>query len=274
MREPDFVIEQLKRENSFTMQHFHGHDSYELYYLHSGERQYFIQDTTYDVRSGDIVLINRHDLHKTIEPGTNIHERTLINFQESFVSPFIQPKTDLLSIFSSDRHVLSLSTKQKQSVEHILFSMLHEYTEQSDDYKSYLQTSLIQLLLIMKRILKEAPPHRSDTIMPHNKKAAEIVRHLQFHYREPFKLNVLSAMFQVSPYHLCRSFKQYTGFTPVEYIQQIRIKAAQKLLAQTHQQVQSIAEEVGFQSIIHFNRVFKHIVGVPPTTYRRRANLI
>lgn len=273
MREPDFNIEQVKRENSFTMRDFHDHDSFEIYYLHSGERQYFIQDTTYAVRSGDIVLINRHDLHKTIEPGTNIHERTLINFQESFISPLIQKNTDLFSAFQSNLHVITLSTKQKQVIEQILHTMLYEYNEKPNNHKLFLQTSLIQLLLLINRIYKEASPDRLDNLMPHNKKAAEIVRHLQYNYQDPFKLEGISNMFQVSPYHLCRTFKQYTGFTPVEYVQQIRIKAAQKLLIETNNQVQYIAEKVGFQSVIHFNRVFKNIVGVTPTAYRRQIRI-
>ncbi len=264
----DIYIEHAKREQPFTMDKFHNHDSYEIYYLHSGERQYFIQNTTFPVRTGDIVLINRHDLHKTMESGSNIHERTVINFRETFFPSTLLPN-DLFSVLRSNQKVMSLSNKQKQIIEQMLESMLYEYTQKQLDYKLHLQSTLIQLLITLNRFAKEAPASKKSEAIPHNKKVAEIVRYLQYHYKDPFKLEVLSERFSISKYHLCRSFKQYTGFTPVEYIHQIRIKAAQKLLVETEVQIQVVSEQVGFNNIMHFNRVFKHISAVSPSKYRK-----
>lgn len=263
-----FYIDHVKRERPFTMEQFHDHNNYEIYYLHSGERHYFIQDRTYFVRTGDLVLINRHDLHKTIEPGSNIHERTLINFKPLFIDSLYEGQ-DLLSSFQSSQHVFSLSTQQRQLIEQLLHKLLYEYKHKPEHYDLLLQATLIQLLIEIKRIVKEYPKSKVDNLMPQNKKAAEIVRYLQYQYQEPIKLETLSEKFQISTYHLCRSFKQYSGFTPIEYIQHIRIKAAQKQLIETQMQIQTIAEEVGFNSMIHFNRVFKQHTGVTPTMYRK-----
>ena len=62
-----FTIEHVIRpETHFNMASKHYHDHFEIYYLVNGERYYFIENRTYHVKKGDIVLINKYLLHRTI----------------------------------------------------------------------------------------------------------------------------------------------------------------------------------------------------------------
>ena len=68
--------------------------------------------------------------------------------------------------------------------------------------------------------------------------------------------------------YITKIFKQYTGKTVIEYINEKRIDNAKRLLTQTSESVAVIAEKSGFANITYFHRAFKKVVGVTPSVYR------
>jgi AraC-like DNA-binding protein len=90
------------------------------------------------------------------------------------------------------------------------------------------------------------------------------------HQSDPIKLEQIARALNVSKYHFCRSFKHATSLTFVEYLSRVRIEKAKILLHNNNLRVSEIAYEVGFQSITHFNRIFRKLVGYSPTEYRSR----
>jgi transcriptional regulator GlxA family with amidase domain len=70
--------------------------------------------------------------------------------------------------------------------------------------------------------------------------------------------------------NIVRRFKQVTGITPIEYLQQTRIEAAKKLLEQTGQQMSEIIYSSGYNDPKAFRKVFKKSVGMTPTQYREK----
>jgi AraC-like DNA-binding protein len=71
-----------------------------------------------------------------------------------------------------------------------------------------------------------------------------------------------------STFYLCKVFKKATGMCFTEYVSRTRIEKARELLLRPNLRVSEIAYEVGFQSLTHFNRVFKKLVGESPTEFR------
>ncbi|PEE73423.1 hypothetical protein COM81_28730 [Priestia megaterium] len=102
-----------------------------------------------------------------------------------------------------------------------------------------------------------------------HEKVSEIVRYINNHYMDLLTLHSLSKQFHISPYYLSRIYKKGTGFSFVEYLNQVRINEAQKLLKTTSLSVTSIAEKVGYENPTHFGRVFKKVTGISPLKYRK-----
>jgi AraC-like DNA-binding protein/ligand-binding sensor protein len=71
-----------------------------------------------------------------------------------------------------------------------------------------------------------------------------------------------------SRFYFCKMFKKATGLNFTDYVSRLRIEKAKNLLLNPNLRVSEIAFEVGFQSLTHFNRLFKTIVGKSPTEYR------
>jgi AraC-like DNA-binding protein len=90
------------------------------------------------------------------------------------------------------------------------------------------------------------------------------------HQSDPIRLAEVCRTLNVSTFHFCRTFKQTTGLTFVEYLNRVRIENAKGLLHKSDLRISEIAYEVGFQSITHFNRVFRKLAGHSPTMFRSR----
>jgi AraC-like DNA-binding protein len=90
------------------------------------------------------------------------------------------------------------------------------------------------------------------------------------HQSEHLRLGQVSKAVNSSPFYFCKLFKKATGLNFTDYLSRIRIERARNLLLNPNLRVSEIAFEVGFQSLTHFNRVFKHTVGQSPTQYREQ----
>jgi AraC-like DNA-binding protein len=96
--------------------------------------------------------------------------------------------------------------------------------------------------------------------------------YIQDHFKEPdFNLKKLAAHFKFSYNYASTLFKKETGTPFPEYLQNLRVEEAKKLLAGTDEKVGSIAFKVGFGSEDYFIRVFKDKVGQTPSEFRKKG---
>ena len=95
-------------------------------------------------------------------------------------------------------------------------------------------------------------------------------RFIEEHHREDLSLGQVAASVHTSLFYFCKLFKRHTGVSFTEYVSRLRTEKAKKLLLNPNLRVSEIAYEVGFQSLTHFNRVFKRILHESPTEYRQR----
>ncbi len=93
-------------------------------------------------------------------------------------------------------------------------------------------------------------------------------QYIEAHYMETLSLGRVAGVVNTSVFYFCKLFKKITGIHFTEYVARVRIEKAKNLLLNPNLRVTEIAYEVGFQSLTHFNRVFKKIVGESPSDYR------
>jgi AraC family transcriptional regulator, arabinose operon regulatory protein len=266
-----FTIERLERKGHFDMLSEHGHDSYEIYYLMSGRRNYFIRNRVYTVEPGNLVFIARNELHHTTASGEGSHERILINFTESFLSPWTEMDQEMSGLLElpDGSAVLRLHLSEQSRVEEWLFAMLKECREKSSGYRAGVRALLVQLLLYIHR--HHPQPQEEPETSPLHRKISGMAQYMQENLGERVTLEEVARRFDLSPYYASRSFKQVTGFTFSEYAQIVRVRAAQELLRKTDGKVVDIAAQVGFEQIAHFNKVFKKVTGISPRKYRQQG---
>ena len=90
------------------------------------------------------------------------------------------------------------------------------------------------------------------------------------HHADPIGLNEVANAMHVSTFYFCKMFKKATGMTFTDYVGRVRVEKAKNLLLNPHLRVSEIAYAVGFQSLTHFNRVFRELTGESPTNFREK----
>lgn len=87
-------------------------------------------------------------------------------------------------------------------------------------------------------------------------------------HSEELSLATVAKAVHMSPFYFCKQFKKATGFTFTNYLGRLRVEKAKERLLNPNTRVSEVAFEVGFQSLTHFNRVFRNLTGESPTAYR------
>ncbi len=77
---------------------------------------------------------------------------------------------------------------------------------------------------------------------------------------------------RMSAFYFCKMFKKVTGVNFAHYVSGVRVEKAKNLLLNPNYRISEVAYEVGFQSLTHFNRVFRSIAGQSPTEYREQLS--
>lgn len=136
-------------------------------------------------------------------------------------------------------------------------------------YRNFRVSSEIQKLLLFVlndqnsgNLIGEVPPS-----------IAALTEYLAQNYSHEISLEDMAARCGLSKYHFLRSFKQYTGFTPYDYLNTLRIAQAKNLLADTDLPAYKIGQMVGFPGEASFIRLFKLKTGATPGAYREKQKM-
>jgi AraC-like DNA-binding protein/ligand-binding sensor protein len=135
--------------------------------------------------------------------------------------------------------------------------------------------AFVQLLKVFARHLSlavEQPGACADATVisgdsPVIQRAKDLIESRQ---QDDLSVGEVAKILNMSVFYFCKVFRKATGLTFTEYLAQVRVAKARNLLQNPHVRISEVAFEVGFQSITHFNRVFRKLTGESPTAYRSR----
>ena len=269
------IMDRVVRDQEYSMPMKHFHDTYELYFLLEGERHYFIEKQTYYVKTGDVVLINREQVHKTSQAGSKKHDRILLQLSGRVLEPWLKSAGlySLERIFDDYYGVTRLTEKEWDEIKELLLGISEEMIHRRERYEVMVRLKLSQILLMVcrsrkKNLLKEM----SQTVQTaKHGKVHEVAEYLTLHCETGESLEELSESFFISKSYLSRIFREVTGFSVNEYRNLARVRKARELLAGSGYSITEISEILGFESVTYFERVFKKHTDMTPLKYRKDA---
>ena len=112
----------------------------------------------------------------------------------------------------------------------------------------------------------------SKVLYPHNdltKKIIESRHYIDKHFSEDINLDKIAGKAFVSKFHFIRLFKKYYGRTPNQYLQEVRIEMAKKILLKG-KSIDEACNAIGFKSKTSFISLFKKMTGVTPLAYQNK----
>lgn len=182
-----------------------------------------------------------------------------------------QDMTGLVNIFAKrmDQAVKALSANiqqiWKQDFQH-RFAHLNETAETLDEFE-------YQFMGIMAMF--EACVDEDRQARRHHSIAMQAKGYIDAHFADPdLSLARVSDIFKLQPSALSLLFKEELGEKFVDYVLKIRMQQAKRLLIETEDSIQSIAEQIGYQNVNSFYRAFKKLQDVPPGEFRNMYRTI
>ena len=269
----DFFIDRADDVVGVEMPSFHIHYKFEIYYEIEGSRRYFIEDSAYVVNAGSVVLIGENQIHKTASLGDTPSSRIVLNFSREYLERVAQafPTVDFFAFLSEDRnHLLTgLTVKQQNQIYGLLQQLLAMEDETSAAADALRRLLLGTLLLELKEHCRRQQEQTAENGRVSNHTVDQIQAYIAEHYAEKLTLTGIANQFYISPYYLSRMFKKSINLSLIEYINGVRIKAAQNLIERSSGSIAEIAAKTGFMTTAHFRRVFKDATGLSPQQYRQ-----
>jgi AraC family transcriptional regulator len=151
----------------------------------------------------------------------------------------------------------------------ILQRLVFLFTE-DHPYKDYFVDNMLRELIIRILQTNELKIYGSDTFtLRENSRLAHVVRYIRTHLHESLDIATLSKEACMSASHFHRVFKNELGISPVEFINNERVKLAVSLLQNPEISIKEVYMCCGFESRSYFNRVFKHKQQFTPGDYQR-----
>jgi AraC-like DNA-binding protein len=147
-----------------------------------------------------------------------------------------------------------------QAIE-ILHDMRQEWRVDSPDRALMVQATFLRFLVFLARRHRDA--HRSGSRVGARARAM-----IDLRYAEPLKIGDLAASAFLSIGRFTEVFRAEVGCSPREYLGQVRIQAAKKLLRDTDLTISCIAAQTGFPDPAYFTRFFRQQVGICPSEFR------
>lgn len=260
----EFSVE--KGVGKHPMPRMHYHNTYELYYLINGEREYFLENKFYKVTRGDLFLIPSNVLHRTAGKGAS---RILVYFSKEALEEFFSDR--MIKTLLSDTHTVfrgeeSVRKEIEKELERILLETKNN--PNGENTKTYCAVSLCKILSLVKQSKNLYTPNTYA-----DGRIGDIVRYINGHYAEIDGIGQIAEKFYVSKYHLCRIFNKSIGVPLISYLNTIKIRGAIELMKNEELNLTQIATRCGFNSSSYFCKVFKDEKGQTPAAFRRKMKL-
>jgi AraC-like DNA-binding protein len=267
----DLFLEYIETSKKNDMQTNHYHDTYELFFVVKGVRYIFLDGVCHVLNPGDIILIKPYQTHYMQSLSSDFYARYVLNFAPDYLDEMLKPaeKQRFLEVLQND--ILHLTPEQSGELAEV-FERLRKYYNRHDAVAEKLKQNYCLELLLLCR---DYYTRQERTQMPElsaapRQEILDAIAYINAHYAEKIDLETIASQIHLSKYYFCRIFREMTGATVLEYLTNVRLTRAGRLLVESSLAIQEIAQKTGFASLVHFSRTYRNAYGVSPSDTRRR----
>lgn len=248
-------------------------DDYEIHLIEKGDGTFFIGDREYNVKPGDIIILHSMEGNSFKPDNPDFrHVFVTFKFKDSLCSEKILDFNNKLM-----QEMLPLKPQNTFEIQQLFYSLHKAILTRSDGYMFRLKILLGKLIFEIMEGCPEKSGYNRESSGNIRMSAAKstrelvdrVIMFLHKEYHKQLNLKDIGQIASLHPRYLCTVFKLVTGCTINEYLREIRIEQAKRLLLYTTLSITDIALETGFDSSQYFSRVFKKMNGAEPRTFRK-----
>ncbi|WP_051560291.1 AraC family transcriptional regulator [Clostridium beijerinckii] len=260
----------------------HWHDEIEFILITYGKAIFQIENSSYEVNEGDIIIIGSGELHSAYSQS----------FSDSCICKSLTFNCDMLSSKSSDSiqikfinplinnqlnlpHHLKCINDNERMIRSFLLELMSTLSIRESNFeltaKSYLYMIFSKIMLMVthknaNELLNVSNSNKIDNFK-------HVLNYIHMNHNKSLTIKELSLQLNMSEGHFCRIFKSLTFKTPIDYINYYRTTKAQEFLINSDKKILEISIDVGFNNLSYFINIFKKNTGFTPSEFRKKIHL-
>ena len=265
-----YIVERHKTEFTYPL---HQHKEFELNFIEKGKGvRRIVGDSVEEIGDYELVLLGGEDLEHVWEQGSctskDIREIT-VHFSGDIFGEGLLSKNQFASInqmLQRADHGLSFSIGTIMKV----YSALDTIADASERFVQFLKFMYILYELSVAddaRVLASSSFSHTER-ETESRRVQKVKEYVNEHYSEPLKLSDIADLVGMSPVAFSRFFRHRTGRTLSDYITDIRLGYAARMLVDSSRNISEICYECGFNNLSNFNRTFKAKRNYTPREFR------
>lgn len=252
--ETNFILYEQKLLKTDSSLHFH--DFYELEVILSGYGQTLLNGEKFELKKGCVVLTSPKDFHEYF----NVDNLAIINVQFN-----VNSVNEFDYNFSSPP-ILQLDDENYNKITALL-SVLNKLLLGDQTDRICAEKVLAAILVLVTQKLNRGI---ADTVK--HKPIMTAIAYIHSHFKENPTLEEVAKTVYFDKRYFCSEFKKNVGKTYKEYLREVKLQYALKLLKCTTLSITDVAMESGYSTVSHFNREFKNYYKNSPTYLRKHDN--
>ena len=274
---PDFIIEEIKNEpiggqlyltdiGYYPSAQFHqrtrkeGCEQYILVYCIKGEGWFSVEGKKSHVYPNQFFIIPSETAHAYGCNDKNPWSIYWVHFSGELARKFYEPKGSTKTIAPSK---VSRIEERIQLFEEIIQNLEMGYSKEN---LQYAKICLLHFLASFKYISQ----FRQIRKIQERDLIEEAIFFMKENVQNKLSLNEIANESRLSASHFSLVFRKKTGRAPMDYLIHLRIQKACQLLDHSHLRIKEIANKTGFEDPYYFSRIFKNVMRISPTVYRKK----
>ncbi len=243
----------------------HWHREFEIVRVLKGKLELSLDNITYELSRGDFCFIESGTLHKGI-PTDCIYECIVFDLNmllnrtatDKYIRPFLNGTIGLNTIFHTHNNPLGV----------VVSGIFDALSKKDENFELEVFSLLYKMFALFYKSNITVASSKSRQNLQQNRIIIRQLEWIENHFAEAITLEQLSTVSGLSPKYLCRFFREHTGQTPIEYINNIRINNACHELRHLNRTVTEAAYNSGFNNLSYFTKVFKSFKGITPNQFK------
>jgi AraC-like DNA-binding protein len=253
--------------------HAHWHSDIELVLVREGTLRFGVNHDIRTLHQGELAICCSGDIHFYDSAGATASFDILL-FQPSLIGcqgnwpDGIRFDHSFISRAVLEENGIPGAVMER--IQDIIQSLYEEMRACEPSYELFATSLVMELCGLLQRKLPSSPidPKKENKRLASLSTTREIINYLETNYMKPLTLAETASHFNISTFHFCRLFQSLAGTHFKEYLNAVRIDAAEEQIRSGALPITTIALECGFNNIRTFNRVFKAIKGCTPSSLR------
>jgi AraC-like DNA-binding protein len=268
-----FPFELLHSKGTATnMKAFHWHDFMELSFVRAGAGTYEIEDKTFTVGPGDIVIINDVERHRvTYDPAVPLRE-TVLHFSADLLAAGGRtiPLFRYRGRAFPNRPVLGAGLRR--ALRRLVGEIRREWDGRGPWFETLIRAKLIEIACLLLRAQGATAPEPQSARAARRKTIArleQVLAWLRSNFQRPVQMAAIARRFGMRPSSFSDFFRRNLGVTFTEYLMQLRVSEAARRIEEGTAGSAEAAFACGFATRASFYRAFRKVMGASPGEWLR-----